>query len=252
MGSRSREAEAFLGTLEELPPEVVSACDGWTVHEITAHLAATAAEVTRHLVPYLEGRPVPATASFEEREPAFRALGDGELRLRLEAEEDTVQIALAAVLAEEPDAVIPWTGRQMAVATFLPHLRNEYAIHRWDIAGDDDVSAELLGQGDLTEHAVTVLGQILVVRGTHHDPRPGENFQVRLRSPGAADVHLKVEAGVAGLEFGDHDGDLPTIELDAAARTLVLWGRRPGPPSRIRSHLDAAALARSQVLLSGY
>jgi hypothetical protein len=252
MGSRSREAEAFLSALQDLPPEVVSACDGWTAHEITAHLVATAAEVTRHLVPYLEGRPVPPTASFEEREPPFRALGDAELRLRLEAEEDTAQIAIAAVLAEEADAVIPWTGRQMAVAKFLPHLRNEYAIHRWDVAGDDDVSAEPLGQEDLTEHAVTVLGQILVVRGKRHDPRPGEDFHVRLRSPGAPDVHLKVAAGVAGLEFGDTDAGRPTIELDAAARTLVLWGRRPGPPSRIRSHLDAAALARSQVLLSGY
>jgi hypothetical protein len=252
MGSRSREAEAFLGTLQDLPPEVVSACDGWTVHEITAHVAATAAEVTRHLVPYLEGRPVPATASFEEREPPFRALGDGELRLRLEAEEDTAQIAIAAVLAEEADAVIPWTGRQMAVAKFLPHLRNEYAIHRWDIAGDDDVSAELLGHADLTEHAVTVLGQILVVRGKEHDPRPEEDFDVRLRSPGAADVHLKVDSGVAGLDFGGPEGDVPTIELDAAARTLVLWGRRPEPPSRIRSDLDAADLARTQVLLSGY
>jgi Mycothiol maleylpyruvate isomerase N-terminal domain len=252
MGSRSREAEAFLSSLQDLPPEVVSGCDGWTVHEITAHLAATAAEVTRHLVPYLEGRPVPATASFEEREPPFRALGDGELRLRLEAEEDTAQIAIASVLAEEADAEIPWTGRQMAVAKFLPHLRNEYAIHRWDIAGDDDVSAELLGQGDLTEHAVTVLGQILVIRGKTHDPRPGEDLQVRLRSPGAADVHLNVEAGAAGLEFGDRSGDPPTMELDAAARTLVLWGRRPGPPSRIRSHLEPAVLARTQVLLSGY
>ena len=33
-----------------------------------------------------------------------------------------------------PGAVIPWTGRRMAVAKFIPHLRNEHALHRWDIA----------------------------------------------------------------------------------------------------------------------
>ena len=28
------------------------------------------------------------------------------------------------VLDREPDAVIPWTGRHMAVAKFIPHLRS--------------------------------------------------------------------------------------------------------------------------------
>jgi hypothetical protein len=46
--------------------------------------------------------------------------------------------------------VIPWTGRQMAVAKFIPHLRNEHALHRWDIAGDDYTSGELPGNMDLT------------------------------------------------------------------------------------------------------
>jgi hypothetical protein len=252
MGQRSREFEAVRGALEDLSPETVSACEGWTVHEIAAHLAATAAEVTRHLEPYLEGRPVPATASFEEREPPFRALGHDELRRRLAVEEDRAQAAIAQVLAREPDAVIPWTGRQMAVTKFLPHLRNEYAIHRWDVVGDDGVSAELLGQPELTAHAVGVLGQILLVRGTKQDPGAGADFHVRLRSPDTIDVHLKVGAGVAGLEFDDADEGEPDIELDAAARTLVLWGRRPSSPSRIRSRLEPAALARCQALLSGY
>jgi hypothetical protein len=42
-------------------PEVVSACEGWTAHEVTAHLAAAAAEIIRHLQPYLHGEPVPKT-----------------------------------------------------------------------------------------------------------------------------------------------------------------------------------------------
>jgi Mycothiol maleylpyruvate isomerase N-terminal domain len=252
MRARSREAEAFLCALADLPPQAVSACDGWTVHEITAHLTATAAEVRRHLEPYLEGRPVPATASFEEREPPFRALPDGDLRRRLETEEDSAQAVIALVLEQEPDAVIPWTGRRMAVAKFLAHLRNEYAVHRWDIAGDDGVSAELLGQPELTHHAVTELGRILTLRGALHDPCPDVDFHVRFRSPGASDVHLRVKEEVAALSFGDDDGDGPLVELDAAARTLVLWGRRPGPPSRVRSQLDQCSLARAQTLLSGY
>jgi hypothetical protein len=72
--SRSREAEAFLDARQHVAPEVVSACEGWTAHDVTAHLAAAAVEIIRHLQPYLHGEPVPKTRTFEEREPPFRAL----------------------------------------------------------------------------------------------------------------------------------------------------------------------------------
>ncbi|MBW0009232.1 MAG: maleylpyruvate isomerase N-terminal domain-containing protein, partial [Pseudonocardiales bacterium] len=80
---RSREAEAFLDARQHTAPEVVSACEGWTAHEVTAHLAASAAEVTRHLEPYLDGQPVPRTRTFEEREPPYQALDDAALLRRL-------------------------------------------------------------------------------------------------------------------------------------------------------------------------
>lgn len=66
---RSRVAEAFLDARQYTAPQTVSACEGWTAHEVTAHLAPAAAEITRHLEPYLAGEPVPPTRSFEEREP---------------------------------------------------------------------------------------------------------------------------------------------------------------------------------------
>ncbi|MFZ0877125.1 MAG: hypothetical protein WAN20_21825 [Pseudonocardiaceae bacterium] len=46
---RSRETEAFLDARQHTAPEVVSACEGWTAHEVTAHLTAAAAEISRHL-----------------------------------------------------------------------------------------------------------------------------------------------------------------------------------------------------------
>ena len=47
----------------------MSACDGWTTHEVAAHVTGIAAEIIRDLEPYLHGDPVPPTRSFEEREP---------------------------------------------------------------------------------------------------------------------------------------------------------------------------------------
>jgi hypothetical protein len=252
MTKRSVEAEAFLDTLQYTAPDVVSACEGWTAHEIAAHLAGNAAEITRHLEPYLEGEPVPETQSFEVREARFQALSAGELRRQLEVEEDTMRRVIDQVLAREPDAVIPWTGRQMSVAKFIPHMRNEFAMHRWDFAGDGEIATELLSQPELTEHSVGVLGEILVRAGRAHDPSPDEDFHVRLRAEGAPDVRLVVESGRAGLRMADDDADEPYVELDAAARSLVIWGRRPDQRDRFRSHMPPAMLARLQTLLSGY
>jgi Mycothiol maleylpyruvate isomerase N-terminal domain len=249
---RSGEAEAFLDTLQHTPPELVTACDGWTTHEVTAHMAGTAAEITRHLEPYLQGEPVPETQSFEVREAPFQAMSDAALRARLEAEEDRMRRLIDQVLAREPDADIPWTGRRMVVAKFIPHMRNEFAIHRWDFAGDGETATQLLGQPELTEHAVGVLGGILVRRGRPHDPLPDEDFHVRLRAEGATDVRLLVEDGQARLEMATDDRDEPWVDFDAAARTLVIWGRRPDQRGRFRSHVPAPMLARMQALLAGY
>ena len=79
MIERSSEAEAFLTTIDATAPEAVSACDGWTTHEIAAHVAGIAVEVIRHLEPYLQGDPVPKTRSFEEREAPLQQLAHGEL-----------------------------------------------------------------------------------------------------------------------------------------------------------------------------
>jgi len=250
--TRSQEAEAFLDALQESDPKAVSACAGWTTHEVTAHLAGGAVEVTRHLRPYLQGDPVPSTQSFEVREAPFRAMDDAALRRRLEVEEEQMCSVIGQVLAKEPEAVIPWTGRQMGVAKFVPHMRSEFAIHRWDFAGDGEIGPRLLAQPELTEHAVGVLGRLLLLRGSQHDPGTGHDFAVRLRADGAQDVRVVVAAGQASLELTESDGDEDYAELDAAARILVLWGRRPDQRGRIRSRMPNDALTRLQVLLAGY
>lgn len=162
-------------------------------------------------------------------------MDDPRLRRQLDVEEAKVRGIFGEVLVRDPEAVIPWTGRQMVVAKLVPHMRNEFAIHRWDIAGDDQQSAELLGQHELTEHAVTVLGEILVARGTKHDPGGGEDFHARLRAAGTPDVRLVVDSGQARLELAGDNADEPDVELDPAARALVIWGRRPAERGRFRA-----------------
>jgi hypothetical protein len=249
---RSREATAFLDTIDRTAPQAVSACEGWTTHEIAAHVTGIAVEVIRHLDPYLNADPVPETRSFEEREAPLQAIEHQALLRRLDAEEERMRRLVDDVLAREPGAVIPWTGRHMAVAKFIPHLRNEHALHRWDIAGDDDASGELLGQLDLVDHSVGELGAVLLVAGRQHDPEPDSDFGVRLRVAGQPDLRVIVDHGQATLAWAGQEDDEPAVEMDAGARQLFIWGRRPDHRGRLRSRLAQPQLARLQALLSGY
>jgi len=193
--------------------------------------------------------------SFEEREAPLQAMEHSALLARLDAEETRMRRVVDEVLDRDPDAVIPWTGRSMAVAKFIPHLRNEHALHRWDIAGDDDTSAELLGDLDLVGHSVGELGRILLVAGRQHDPDPDADFRVRLRAEGQPDLRVVVSDGQASLAWATDEADEADeagVEMDAGARQLFIWGRRPDHRKRLRSQLSQPQLARPQTLLSGY
>jgi hypothetical protein len=249
---RSREAEAFLTTLDATPPDTVTACDGWTTHEVAAHVLGIAVEVIRHLDPFLDGEAVPETRSFEEREAPLRELEDRTLISRLDQEERHMRALVGDVLERTPGAVIPWTGRQMAVDKFIPHLRNEYALHRWDVAGDDDVSQALLGSLDLMKHSVGELGRILLVAGRKRDPEPDSDFHVILGAANQPDLRVSVEQGTASLSWTDERETAARLQLDPGARHLFIWGRRPDHRGRVRSHVRQSELARLQTLLAGY
>lgn len=251
MIKRSREAEAFLESVHSADATAVSRCDGWTTHEIVAHVAGIAVEVDRHLEPYLQGDSVPETRGFEEREAPLRAMQHDKLLDRLEAEEERMRTLVADVLVDDPNGVIKWTGREMAVAKFIPHLRNEHALHRWDVIGDDDEDLTLLGQLDLIKHSVDVLGRILLLAGQKHDPTPDSDFCVRLHADGDPDLSVVVDDGQAELAWAD-DSRTPSVDMDAAARHLFIWGRRPEGRGRLYSQLTQAQLTRLQALLSGY
>ena len=252
MTDRSREAAEFIAAVDQAPPQAVSACAGWTTHEIAAHVTGIAVEVIRHLEPFLQGDPVPKTRSFEEREAPLQAMEHAALLQRLDTEETRMRRCVDDVLDRDPDAVIPWTGRHMAVAKFIPHLRNEHALHRWDVAGDDETSRELLGTLDLVDHSVGELGAILLVAGRKHDPDPDAEFGVRLRAADQPDLRVIVDEGQATLAWAEDDADEPAVEMDAGARQLFIWGRRPDHRNRLRSQLTQPQLARLQALLSGY
>ena len=234
----ANEADAFLEALEVTPPDALTECAQWRAHEVAAHLGAGALEIALNLEAYVEGRPVPATRGFEEREAPFRAMADVELRSQLPRSIERVAAALEAVLTVEPDAVVPWSGRQMVVATFVTHLRSEFALHRFDLVGDDETGITLLAQPELTDHAVSVLGRALVARGA----RSVTNFAAAVAARDTRDVVVVVDGDGPRLERSDLSLE-PAVVGDSAARLLLLWGRQPGDPRRCRGARDPSVSA---------
>jgi hypothetical protein len=226
------EATALLLTLEHTAPDAATACTGWTAHDLVAHLAAGAAEMAGLVEDALAGRTVRPTTPFEEREAPWRALSDGELREQLVVEALRLHAATEALTGLGSEASVLFSGRSLTATELTMHGRSEVALHRWDLAGDDEVSRELLRDPALTRHAVKVLNEMVDGSAEATAARaaalpPGWSSNLRLATPGQPDVVVVLDAGDARAHLGlDEPGPTPTVTMAPDARLLAVWGRR--------------------------
>jgi hypothetical protein len=214
-----------------------------------AHQAGNAEELARVLGAHLEGQPV-GTRGFEEREGPLLALNDADLCDALQDRMATLNEVAAAADEVPADTDVAWTGRTMKVPWFAEHMREELVLHGWDITGDDAAARARLVEPWMTTHSVFAVGRPLLAKGAK-DLEPGERIEARLRVPDTDDVFVSADADHTTIGFADPVGPA-TLETDAAARVLLLWGRRPGGPSRICSRVGPETLGGVRRLLSGY
>jgi uncharacterized protein (TIGR03083 family) len=226
-----RESGELMKTLADADPAAPTACSQWTVHDLVAHLAAGAKENADLVEDELAGRPARATRTFAEREPSFVAMPDERLREELIHQSRRKLAALEALSAKGPDASYQFTGRPFTAAMALTHARSEAAIHRWDIAGDDETSKEVLAAPELTRHAVEILNTLpMLCEAPLSRARVAQidTLRIVLRSPGQPDVVMDINPDRAHFELAENDqpadGDA-VVETDAAHRLLSIWGR---------------------------
>ncbi|HWF29158.1 MAG TPA: maleylpyruvate isomerase N-terminal domain-containing protein [Mycobacterium sp.] len=249
---RFPEWQPFVDAVQRRRPDAGTWCEAWTVRDIVAHQAGNAEELGRVLGAHLEGEPV-GTRGFEEREGPLRALNGADLWDALLDRMATLNEVALAAEGVPADTDVAWTGRTMKVPRFAEHMREEFVLHGWDITGDCDINAAFqtaLAEPWMTTHSVVAVGRPLLAKGARK-LGPGERIEARLRVPNADDVFLSADAEHTTVGFADAVGPA-TLETDAAARVLLLWGRRPGDPSRICSRAGAETLGRVRRLLSGY
>lgn len=248
---RFPEWRPFADAVRERRPDTGTWCEAWTVRDIVAHQAGNAEELARVLGAHLAGEPV-GTRSFEEREAPLRALGDADLWNALTERMERLSEVAEAGDSVPADTDVSWTGRTMKVPWFAEHMREEPVLHGWDITGDDPTAQTRLGESWMTDHSVYAVGVPLLARGVRElGLGPDERIEARLRVEGNPDIALTAAGDRTAIALVDPDGEA-TLETDAAARVLLLWGRRPADPSRICSRVGPLALGRVRNLLSGY
>ncbi|OBH83893.1 maleylpyruvate isomerase N-terminal domain-containing protein [Mycobacterium scrofulaceum] len=246
---RFPEWRPFVDAVQQRRPDAGTWCEAWTVRDIVVHQAGNAEEIARVLAAHLEGEPV-GTRGFEEREGPLRALNDSDLWDAFFDRMATLNRVAAAADDVQPDTDVAWTGRTMKVPWFAEHMREELVLHGWDITGDDAAAQARLAESWMTTHSVLAVGKPLLAKGAK-GLAPGERIEARLRVPAADDVVVTAETDRTAIELTEPEGPA-TLETDAAARVLLLWGRRPADPSRICSRVGPQTLGRVRGLLSGY
>ncbi|BBY05202.1 maleylpyruvate isomerase N-terminal domain-containing protein [Mycobacterium noviomagense] len=246
---RFLEWQPFLDAVRQRRPDAGTWCEAWTVRDIVIHQAGNAEELARVLGAHLEGERVD-TRSFEEREGPLRAMNDSDLWDALHDRMARLNEVAEAADGIPADADVAWTGRTMKVPWFAEHMREECVLHTWDITGDDAAAQARLAERWMTTHSVIAVGKPLLRKGAELLDA-GERIEARLRVPGADDLIVAAENGSVRIELTEPDGPA-TLETDAAARVLLLWGRRPADPSRICSSVGPETLGRVRRLLSGY
>ncbi|OBI34788.1 maleylpyruvate isomerase N-terminal domain-containing protein [Mycobacterium colombiense] len=246
---RFPEWAPFVDAVRRHGPDAGTWCEAWTVRDIVVHQAGNAEELARVLGGHLAGEPV-ATRGFEEREGPLRALNDADLWDALTDRMAGLNDVALAAEAVPADTDVAWTGRTMKVPWFAEHMREELVLHSWDITGDEPGAQARLAEPWMTTHSVLAVGRPLLVKGAKQ-LEPGERIEARLRADGTDDVVLAADPDQITIGFAEPDGPA-TLETDAAARVLLLWGRRPADPSRIRSRVGPETLGRVRRLLGGY
>ncbi len=214
--------------------------------------AGNAEELARVLGGHLAGEPV-GTRGFDEREGPLRDLDDADLWDALTERMATLSDVAAAADQVPADTDVAWTGRTMKVPWFAEHMREELVLHGWDITGDHGIPTAFraaLAEPWMTTHSVFAVGRPLLAKGVKQ-LRPGERIEARLRVAGTDDVRLDAQTDRTTIGLAAPEGPA-ALETDAAARVLLLWGRRPADPSRICSRVGPEALGRLRLLLSGY
>ncbi len=237
-----QEVADFKNRLADLPPEAweqPSACQGWTVADVAAHLVGQdfALRITRGLqgdISPPEGAP-PVTDHDEDRfaenifHRAFNTreqVGDrlaGTLFQRLD---ESVQV-FSGIGPEQWDTLCYWPPGPEPARVMLDMRISELAMHAWDIYSRFDADYRL---SDGSVRALMDTVPRAVRRAFRPDPDLAHPIRLRFRisqPPAAYDLIFSTDGAVlrpSENEGAGQDADV-TFRCDGETYVMVMYGR---------------------------
>ncbi|MEW2141442.1 maleylpyruvate isomerase family mycothiol-dependent enzyme [Micromonospora vinacea] len=220
IGALRTEGPAFAAAVAEAPPETpVLSCPGWTVNDLTLHMAGI-----YHWVSSFAGSG--QTSQPPRREKPEADPGVNALQLWQQGY-DRVMTLFDGLDPEAP--AWNWAPQPKKAGFWPRRMAHETAVHRWDaqlaIAAGDPVEAKLAADG------VSEVLDTWLPAGRRQVPGDWHGVVQLCATDAAQDWYLRLRGeGVALLDTAtifDHDDHHARAQVSGTASDLLLalWGR---------------------------
>ena len=212
---RGRDAAAW---------EAPTACTGWTVRDVAAHLSEGANRAVPVVRAALEGAPVPQLSAEERaaRTRAMRQRPGGALAAQLPHGVEAVFTLLEGADEAGLGITVVVPAGPHTLANFATQRLVEAALHAWDIRAPADPSAAV--PADAAAPMVDyLLGR--VPRLANPEGAVAGTYRCELEGPGGGPVVLAIHDGAATGSRDDSTAADVTLALPVEAWVRLVWGR---------------------------
>jgi uncharacterized protein (TIGR03083 family) len=227
------EAEQFFAMAEQPGAwEAPTACEGWTVRDVVAHIVDTTEGYFRAFDAARGGGQVPepyGVAAMHEKvnefATAFRGVSQAELMQRLRDDFHKMQEILQAIGPDDWAGMTvthPYMGPVPAFFYAAGQLM-DYGVHSWDIREGTGRHHALSGDAaDLLVPFMFWIWQGTVTPGSVTEP-----FTIGIRVTGRNGGDFRLSFGPDGMtyEAGDVESLPARLEFDASSMVLCTYGR---------------------------
>jgi len=236
LGSEASRLEEFLSGLNEEDWATDSACDGWRVADVVAHLAMGAETWADSITRAVAGDagPPPGQAFLEPGQRGSEIIAQGAITYRQQqgpslldnytAGYARLREVLSQLRAQDWDKPCFHRRGPMPIRDYVGVRIQELAVHDWDIRSGLDESAEM------GEEPLAVLAE-MVPRWLQNTFRPGLGLptptRYRFQVSGPVPVHQDIVVNAAAFDIeptNEIDADV-TFKCSTGNYILLIYGR---------------------------
>jgi uncharacterized protein (TIGR03083 family) len=203
-----------------------SACAGWTVGDVAAHMAESNDRFLRIVSAALDGQPVPAFSPQQraERQAAVKARGREAVLDQLAGCAYAVFDRLEAATPEALARTVTVPAGTLTLAQVAGQRLSELALHSWDIRSAADPRAAL-APATVPLLLDGVLASVGRLAGNRVPTDRTLTYRLELAGEAGGPVTVTLAGGQASAQRGAPERADATLYLPAEAAIRLLWGR---------------------------